>query len=170
MTTRSIVALIVAATAACANASRTPADSTAAQPASERAEAVNIANALDLSQVLTAGYVAAHGSCIPTASAPARSRLLHVLIPDQSSYLRLNVVTSPDGSRPELIDLARGVGGTRIWYATVERGASTVRTETFVNQGDKKPVVTELPFSDPAGQRLEQLARDALSLPCGARG
>ncbi len=157
---------VLVAAVACASGSRPAADTSSVQSTSKTVEPVNVANALSLSEVLTADYVAAHGSCVSTAAAPARSRLLHILIPDQSSYLRLNVVTSADGSRPEMIDLARGAGGSRIWYATLDRGATSVRMETFVNQGDKHPNVAEVALGDPTGQRLEQLARAALSLPC----
>ncbi len=129
---------------------------------------VNVAHALDLQAFLSPKYIANNGSCIATEPAPARSRMIYVLAPDRSLYVRFNVVTSRDGSRLEMLDLARGVGDRRIWYATLGRGSRIMQARTFASQADKNPVVIDLPIEGTDGQRLVQLARLAVDGPCGS--
>lgn len=128
--------------------------------------AVDSRRALDLDRYLTPQVVAERGTCIATGAPPSRSRLVYVLAPDSLIYVRLNVGTSGDGSQPEMIDLARGIGGSRIWYATLERGSHVVTTRTFMSQGDKNPTTLEVALGGAEGQQLLRLARAALQLPC----
>lgn len=124
------------------------------------------ADAVDLAAVITQSLVAQQGSCLPTAPAPGRSRLIYSLLPSQASYLRLTVVTSPDGARPVMVDLARGLTGGRILYATLAPGAGLVRLQTFRSASDRHPLVTDLPLGDPAAQHLLVVGERALTLPC----
>ena len=124
------------------------------------------ADAVDLAPLFTESLVAQQGTCLPTEREPARSRLVYSLLPAQGSYLRLTVVTSPDGARPVMVDLARGLTGRRILYATLVPSAGLVRLRTFRSASDQHPLVTDVPLANSAAQQLLLLGERALTLPC----
>jgi hypothetical protein len=113
------------------------------------------------------------GTCIKTDPEPGRSRILYAVLPSESTYVRLNVV-SVDGRRLDMIELVRGVsggGGARIWTAmTHGRNGQLgpIVTELFASASDKAPTTTELPVDGAAGQVLQAVAAAAMKLPCGA--
>jgi hypothetical protein len=123
-------------------------------------------DAVDLAALVTDSLVAREGTCLPIERGPARSRLIYALLPTEASYLRLTVVTSPDGARPVMVDLARGLTGRRILYATLAPGARLVRLETFRSASDQRPQVSDVPLEHPAAQHLLLLGERALTLPC----
>jgi hypothetical protein len=135
-------------------------------PAEGNASSGDANGALDLAAFITDSSMAQRGTCLTTERAPARSRLIYSLLPTEASYLRLTIVTSKDGTRPEMVDLARGLTGGRILYATRARGAAVVRLEIFRSASDLHPVVTDVPLDDRVAQRLLLLGQRALALRC----
>lgn len=143
-----------------------PASAASAQSTDRDPSRSEATRAVDIAPLLTEALVAQQGTCFLTASGPERSRLVYSLLPSQASYLRLTVVASPDGARPVMVDLARGLTGRRILYATLAPGAELVRLQMFRSASDRRPTVTDVPLADPAAQHLLLLGERALTLPC----
>jgi hypothetical protein len=119
---------------------------------------------LRLEAFVSPGNVAANGTCIPF-DASGRSRLIYLMLPAESSYVRLSVVARPGGPI-DLVDLVRGIPDGRIWEATLEgpRGATTARL--FASASDKSPVTDEWTAQDQRTQRLSEVAAAAIQSPC----
>ena len=81
-------------------------------------------------------------------------------------YLRLSVVSSAEGTRPVMVDLARGLTHGRILYATLARSAGPVRIETFRSASDRHPMVSDLSIETPTARHLLALGERALRLRC----
>ena len=141
-----------------------PSDSaTAAQPRAV-ASHVDVMRMLDLVGSINPTYVAAHGTCIPI-DGEGRSRLIYLMLPAESSYVRLDVV-APSRGPIELIDLVRGVPDGRIWAATLDHPRQPAKARLFASANDKTPETEEWPDQDPRSQRLREVAAIAIEAPC----
>jgi hypothetical protein len=121
---------------------------------------------LSLAQRFTDANIGAHGSCLATAARPERSRLLYFIMSEDTAFIRLNVVTSADGARVELIDFVRGLPAGGQWSATQARLHDPVVTRTFASISDHAPRVGSLVGYGPDAQSLRGLADAALRLAC----
>ncbi|HKW12065.1 MAG TPA: hypothetical protein VJO33_16885 [Gemmatimonadaceae bacterium] len=144
----------------------TPPSADSAQQTTESNSSSREATEAIVAVLVTDSLIAREGTCLQIERAPARSRLIYSLLPAESSYLRLAVVTSPDGARPVMVDLARGLTGRRILYATLAPGAGLVRLRKFRSASDQHPLVTDVPLGHPAAQHLLLLGERALTLTC----
>jgi hypothetical protein len=117
------------------------------------------------------GFRSVGGACIKTDPEPGRSRIIYALLPSESTYVRLNVI-SLDGRRVDMIELVRGVtggGGARIWTAITharDGRLGPIVTELFASANDKAPATSEIPADGSAGQLLQNIATAAMRLPC----
>jgi hypothetical protein len=141
-------------------------DASGPEPTGRDAITSEAARALDLARFITDSLVAQQGTCLVTEREPGRSRLVYSMLPTEGSYLRLTVVTSPDGTRPVMVDLARGLPAGHILYATLAPHRERVRLETFRSASDRQPLVTDMPLDSPAAQDLLTLGERALVLRC----
>ncbi len=156
---------MAAALAACdgaahrdAGESRTPAISVA-----EPAPLPDVTRLLNLDASVTPINVAAHGSCI-AIDADRRSRVVYLMLPAESSYVRLAVV-APHGS-VDVVDLVRGIPDGRIWSATFNASRRSATARLFASANDKAPVTTDWPAGDPRLERLLEVAGTAIQAPC----
>jgi hypothetical protein len=110
--------------------------------------------------------VATYGTCIPIDES-GRSRVVYLMLPAESSYVRLTVVGRP-GEPIEMADLVRGIPDGRIWSATLNgrRGATA---HLFASANDKSPITDEWIAADQRTQRLTEVATTAISSPCGSK-
>src|SRR5215467_3437301 len=72
---------------------------------------------LALDAALSPANAGARMTCIPIDAA-GQSRLIYMLLPAESSYVRLTVVSARGAI--EMVDLVRGIPDGRIWSATAE--------------------------------------------------
>ena len=128
---------------------------------------VDAMHMLDLAGSINPTYVAAHGTCIPIDAA-GRSRLIYLMLPAESSYVRLSVVAPAHGS-VEMIDLVRGVPDGRMWAATLEHPRQPARSWLFASANDKTPATEEWSDQDPRSQRLREIGGIAIEAPCVER-
>ena len=158
------------ASASCGSSSESPATrapiTRAAAPAT--AGIVDVARMLSLAQYITDTNVGAHGSCLATAARPERSRLLYLIVSEDTAFIRLNVVTSADGARVGLIDFVRGLPTGGQWSATQARLHDPVVTRAFASISDHEPRVSSLGGYSPDAQSLRDLADAALRLACAS--
>jgi hypothetical protein len=121
---------------------------------------------LDFASWITDPQFTAHGSCIKTGSSPDRSRLVYLIRAEEAAYIRLNVVTAPDGSEIQLIDLVRGSADGTQWSATQRRAGDAVVTRGFASISDHAPVVGSLAGDGSDAQQLRAIAAAAIRLSC----
>ena len=121
---------------------------------------------LDLERFLNDGYVAMHGSCLETDARPDRSRLLYVMMPEDTTYIRLTVVSPANGGEIELIDLVRGLPNGGQWAATQLQPNAPAVTRLFKSISDKSPIVSSLTADNIPD--LRSVAAAALKLPCAS--
>ena len=139
------------------------ADSTAARQ-SRVATPVDATRMLDLSSAVNPANVAARGTCIPI-DVEGRSRLIYLILPAESSYVRLTVVARP--RKPiEMVDLVRGIPDGRIWSATLDGPHRPVTARLYSSASDKAPVTDEWPDQDLRSQQLLDVAGVAIGSPC----
>jgi hypothetical protein len=108
--------------------------------------------------------VAVNGTCIPI-DATGRSRLIYLMLPAESSYVRMTVVAEPRGPIT-MVDLVRGIPDGRIWSATLEGPRAAVTARLFASANDKTPVTEEWLAQDQRTQRLTDVASAAIQAPC----
>lgn len=139
-----------------ASASGTPSDAAPTPP--------DVMHLLRLEGLVSPGNVAANGTCIPF-DASGRSRLIYLMLPAESSYVRLTVVARPGGSA-DMVDLVRGIPDGRIWSATLEGPRGTTTARLFASANDKAPTTDEWSAQDQRTQRLSEVAAAAIQSPC----
>jgi hypothetical protein len=121
---------------------------------------------LDIASQIDDQQMAANGSCLKTGSPPERSRLLYMILPRDSSHLRLNVVTSSDGNRVNMIDLVRGSGAGTLWAATQIGATASIVTRAFTSISDRAPTLGSLPADGQEAQLLRAIAAAAIRVSC----
>ena len=121
---------------------------------------------LDLERYLNDGYVAMHGSCLETDSRPDRSRLIYVMMPEDTAYFRLTVVSPANGGEIELIDFVRGLPNGGQWAATQLQANAPAVTRLFKSISDKAPIISSLPAD--YIPELRSVAAAAVKLPCAS--
>ena len=104
---------------------------------------------LSLGSRITDSYVEVHGSCLSTAPAPERSRLVYLMLPEDTGYVRINVVTSANGATIDIIDLVRGLPSGAQWSATQTHANSDAVTRAFATISDHAPVLGSLSTDGP---------------------
>ncbi len=119
---------------------------------------------LDLERYLNESYVAMHGACLESDSRPDRSRLLYVMMPEDTAYIRLTVVSPANGGEIELIDLVRGLPDGGQWAATQLQPNAPAVTRLYKTISDHAPVVSSLTADNIP--ELRSVAAAALKLPC----
>jgi hypothetical protein len=121
---------------------------------------------LSLRSRITDSYVHAHGSCVPTAPRPERSRLVYLMLPEDTGYVRINVVTSANGATVEMIDLVRGLPLGGQWSATQAHATADVVTRAFATISDHAPLLGSLSATGAEARQLRDVATATLGLPC----
>lgn len=128
---------------------------------------VDAMHMLDLAASINPTYVAAHGTCIPI-DAEGRSRLIYLMLPAESSYVRLSVI-APSHGPVDMIDLVRGVPDGRIWSATLERSRRQATSRLFLSANDKAPATDQWSDQDARSQRFQEIGAVAIEAPCAQR-
>jgi len=144
--------------------SRSSQASTAAE--ATRETAVDASRMLSLTQYINDANVGEHGTCLATATRPDRSRLIYLVIPEDTAFIRFNVVTSADGAGIQLIDFLRGLPNGGQWSATQARSHDAVVSRTFASITDHAPRIITFGGDGLEAQRLRELAAAALGLTC----
>jgi hypothetical protein len=151
---------ITCAMAACDRSARRDARTDTTNVAAE-APAPDVMHLLDLDASVIPINVESHGTCI-SLDAARRSRVVYLMLPAESSYVRLAVVASHGPI--DLVDLVRGIPDGRIWTATLDGSHATARL--FKSASDKAPVTSEWPAGDQRVERLRTVATTAIQSPC----
>jgi hypothetical protein len=139
-------------------------DSTSAARAS--APLPDVMRLLRLDASVAPTNVASFGTCIPI-DGTGRSRVVYLMLPAESSYVRLTVVARPGGPI-EMVDLVRGIPDGRIWSATLDRRRGAT-ARVFASANDKSPIRDEWVLADQRTQRLTEVAMAAIQSPCASR-
>ncbi len=151
--------------AGCAGAARQDASEsrTRAATAATSAERPDEMRLLDLGAAVNPTNVAARGTCI-SIDAERRSRVVYLMLPAESSYVRLAVVSPREPI--EMVDLVRGIPDGRIWSATYDGARRSATARLFASANDKSPATDEWFAGDPRLQRFLDVARTAIQSPC----
>jgi hypothetical protein len=149
-----------------ADAQQTTTPQASNEPNAPITTTIDAGRMLSLESRITDAYVTAHGSCLTTGLRPERSRLLYLMLPEDTAYLRLNVVSSANGVTVEMIDFVRGLPSGAQWSATQRGAKDPVVTRTFASISDHAPLMGELAADGVDARRLRAVATNALGLHC----
>jgi hypothetical protein len=141
-----------------------------AKRAAESADvSVDPLHMLDVASRITDANVNANGSCLATAARPDRSRLLYLIVSEDTAFIRLNVVTSTDGAQVEMIDFVRGLPSGGQWSATQPHPHDQLVARTFASSSDRSPKIGYFGADGAEAQHLRDLATATLALACSLR-
>jgi hypothetical protein len=127
---------------------------------------VDPTRALDVTGHLSPGaFQSLQGTCIRTDD--NGSRILYALLPNDTAYIRLNVVGSERSLA--LVELVRGVAGGRIWTAAWHPASGTpIALQTFASASDRSPLTLQAAANGREAQLLRSIATAVIALPCAA--
>jgi hypothetical protein len=155
---------LVWALAACDTAAHRAAQSDSARDkAAASTRPVDALHLLELGAAVNPSNVAERGTCL-ALDAERRSRLIYLLLPAESSYIRFAIVSHR--GQVDMIDLVRGIPDGRIWTATFEGAGGPATERLFASASDKKPATKVWPVGDLRLNRLHEVASVAIETPC----